>query len=63
VRRRRKSLEQMVDGHSAKWGRVDVLVNNAGIVMDAQLKNMSEDQFDTVKRSISKAFTTAPRPS
>ena len=43
-----QSLEQMVDATFAKWGRVDVLVNNAGIVMDAQLKNMSEDQFDRV---------------
>ena len=43
-----KSLEQMVDATIAKWGRVDILVNNAGIVMDAQLKNMSEDQFDRV---------------
>jgi 3-oxoacyl-[acyl-carrier protein] reductase len=43
-----KSLEQMVDVTIAKWGRVDCLVNNAGIVMDAQLKNMSEDQFDSV---------------
>ena len=42
------SLEQMVDVTIAKWGRVDCLVNNAGIVMDAQLKNMSEDQFDSV---------------
>ncbi|HEX2831155.1 MAG TPA: 3-oxoacyl-ACP reductase FabG [Burkholderiales bacterium] len=43
-----QSLEQMVDATIAKWGRVDVLVNNAGIVADAQLKNMSEDQFDRV---------------
>ena len=42
------SLEQMVDATVARWGRVDCLVNNAGIVMDAQLKNMSEDQFDRV---------------
>jgi 3-oxoacyl-[acyl-carrier protein] reductase len=43
-----QSLEQMVEVTIAKWGRVDCLVNNAGIVMDAQLKNMSEDQFDQV---------------
>ena len=42
------SLEDMVDATVARWGRVDCLVNNAGIVMDAQLKNMSEDQFDRV---------------
>jgi 3-oxoacyl-[acyl-carrier protein] reductase len=43
-----KSLEGMVAATVAKWGRVDCLVNNAGIVADAQMKNMSEDQFDSV---------------
>lgn len=43
-----KSLEAMVKTTLDKWGRVDCLVNNAGIVMDAQLKNMTEDQFDKV---------------
>ena len=43
-----KSLESMVEVTLAKWGRVDCLVNNAGIVMDAQLKNMTEYQFDNV---------------
>ncbi len=42
------SLKGMVDATLAKWGRVDCLVNNAGIVSDAQLKNMTEDQFDNV---------------
>jgi 3-oxoacyl-[acyl-carrier protein] reductase len=43
-----QSLKTMVDATVAKWGRVDCLVNNAGIVMDAQIKNMTEDQFDKV---------------
>jgi 3-oxoacyl-[acyl-carrier protein] reductase len=43
-----KSLQAMVAATVAKWGRVDCLVNNAGIVSDAQLKNMTEDQFDRV---------------
>ena len=42
------SLKGMVDATLAKWGRVDCLVNNAGIVSDAQLKNMTEAQFDNV---------------
>ncbi len=42
------SLEAMVKATVALWGRVDCLVNNAGIVADAQLKNMTEDQFDSV---------------
>jgi 3-oxoacyl-[acyl-carrier protein] reductase len=43
-----KALEAMVEITVARWGRVDVLVNNAGIVSDAQFKNMDEDQFDRV---------------
>jgi 3-oxoacyl-[acyl-carrier protein] reductase len=43
-----QSLHNMVDATVARWGRVDCLVNNAGIVADAQLKNMTEDQFDRV---------------
>ena len=43
-----KALAGMVEATVAKWGRVDCLVNNAGIVMDSQLKNMTEDQFDQV---------------
>ena len=43
-----KSLEAMVKTTVDKWGRIDCLVNNAGIVADAQLKNMTEDQFDRV---------------
>lgn len=42
------TLDAMVRTVVAKWGRVDCLVNNAGIVADAQLKNMTEDQFDKV---------------
>jgi 3-oxoacyl-[acyl-carrier protein] reductase len=43
-----KSLEAMIAATLAKWGRIDCLVNNAGIVADAQLKNMTEEQFDNV---------------
>jgi len=42
------SIDAMVQGVMAKWGRIDTLVNNAGIVQDAQFKKMSEDQFDRV---------------
>src|SRR5688572_25349200 len=43
-----QSLRNMVDATVKKWGRVDCLVNNAGIVADSQIKNMTEDQFDRV---------------
>ncbi|MFI4954169.1 MAG: SDR family NAD(P)-dependent oxidoreductase, partial [Burkholderiales bacterium] len=44
----KESIARMVEGVMAKWGRIDTLVNNAGIVQDAQFKKMSDDQFDRV---------------
>ena len=44
----KEQIAAMVKGVMAKWGRIDCVVNNAGIVMDAQLKNMTDDQFDKV---------------
>lgn len=41
-------IEAMRDAVLAKQGRIDVLVNNAGVVMDAQLVKMTEEQFDKV---------------
>jgi len=42
------SIRAMVEAVMQKYGRIDVLVNNAGIVQDAQLLKMSELQFDRV---------------
>ncbi len=42
------SIEAMVAEIRERWGRVDILVNNAGIVADAQVKNMTDEQFDRV---------------
>ncbi|WP_027469464.1 3-oxoacyl-ACP reductase FabG [Deefgea rivuli] len=42
------TIAAMVAAVKEKYNRIDVLVNNAGIVMDAQLFKMSEDQFDRV---------------
>ncbi len=39
-------VQQAVD----TWGRLDVLVNNAGIVRDSVIWNMSVDDFDAVMR-------------
>ena len=41
-------IAAMRDALLAEKGRIDVLVNNAGIVMDAQLIKMTEDPFDKV---------------
>jgi len=42
------SIAKMVEGVMAAWGRIDTLVNNAGIVQDAQFKKMTDDQFERV---------------
>lgn len=52
-----KSIESAVADVITKWGRIDVLVNNAGITRDAQLAKwkdgqltatMTDDQWDAV---------------
>ena len=43
-----ESIGRMVEAVMAKWGRIDTLVNNAGIVQDAQLKKMTDEQFERV---------------
>lgn len=44
----RPQIEAMVKGVKEKWGRIDVLVNNAGIIQDGQLYKMTDEQFDRV---------------
>ncbi|MCU1351552.1 MAG: short-chain dehydrogenase/reductase [Acidimicrobiales bacterium] len=41
-----RMVQQAID----TWGRLDVLVNNAGIVRDSAIWNMSEADFDAVMR-------------
>jgi 3-oxoacyl-[acyl-carrier protein] reductase len=38
----------MVKAVVAQFGRIDILINNAGIVRDSQLVKMSEENFDLV---------------
>ncbi|MBP2642044.1 MAG: 3-oxoacyl-[acyl-carrier-protein] reductase [Firmicutes bacterium] len=45
---KKAEIDSMVADVVAKWGRVDVLVNNAGIIADGQLYKMTEEQFDRV---------------
>jgi 3-oxoacyl-[acyl-carrier protein] reductase len=42
------SIARMVERVMAAWGRIDTLVNNAGIVQDAQFKKMTDEQFERV---------------
>ncbi|MBA4176117.1 MAG: 3-oxoacyl-ACP reductase [Leptothrix sp. (in: Bacteria)] len=44
----RVSVDLMVDGVMRRHGRIDVLVNNAGITKDARLVKMTLEQFDAV---------------
>ncbi|MEI8265883.1 MAG: 3-oxoacyl-ACP reductase FabG [Betaproteobacteria bacterium] len=44
----RPQVDAMVSVVKAQFGRIDVLVNNAGITKDARLQKMTLAQFDTV---------------
>ncbi len=44
----RAVIDDVVAKVTAKFGRIDVLVNNAGITMDSSLKKMTIAQFDKV---------------
>jgi 3-oxoacyl-[acyl-carrier protein] reductase len=43
-----RDAEALVEAATQAFGRLDVLVNNAGITRDATLKKMTEEQFDQV---------------
>jgi 3-oxoacyl-[acyl-carrier protein] reductase len=45
---RTEQVQAMVDLALERFGRIDCLVNNAGITKDARLVKMTEEQFDQV---------------
>jgi 3-oxoacyl-[acyl-carrier protein] reductase len=45
---RREDAERLVEAARAQFGRLDVLVNNAGITRDAVLVRMKDDDWDRV---------------
>ena len=44
----RAAIDDLVARVKAQFGRIDVLVNNAGITQDARLQKMTIEQFDKV---------------
>lgn len=44
----REAIQDMAASVRARFGRIDVLVNNAGITRDARLQKMTPEQFDEV---------------
>lgn len=44
----KKEVEQVMKEINQTFDKIDVLINNAGITMDAQFKNMTEEQWDRV---------------
>ncbi|MCE5194160.1 MAG: SDR family NAD(P)-dependent oxidoreductase [Nitrospiraceae bacterium] len=46
-----KQVNNMADAVYKKWGRVDLLVNNAGITKDELMINMKEEDWDRILRT------------
>lgn len=44
--RRKKDIDRIVDDIYTKWGRIDVLVNNAGICKETSFLEISENEWD-----------------
>ncbi|MEK6676345.1 MAG: 3-oxoacyl-[acyl-carrier-protein] reductase [Planctomycetota bacterium] len=44
----RTAIDELVDSVSEQYGRIDIVVNNAGITRDGLLMSMDDDQFDEV---------------
>ncbi|MGB6691198.1 MAG: SDR family oxidoreductase [Terracidiphilus sp.] len=41
-------VRQMVEDTVARWGKIDILFNNAGVVLVKPLEEMTEDEWDRV---------------
>ncbi|MEX2175866.1 MAG: SDR family NAD(P)-dependent oxidoreductase, partial [Pirellulaceae bacterium] len=40
-------VDALVDGLVETWGKLDILINNAGVTRDTLLPRMSDDDWDT----------------
>ncbi|MGV8153515.1 MAG: 3-oxoacyl-ACP reductase FabG [Alkaliphilus sp.] len=45
---KKEEVDEMVEKVVAKFGKLDIIINNAGITSDAKLVRMTEEQFDKV---------------
>lgn len=45
---KKEEVDQMVANVKEKYGQIDILINNAGIIRDAMLVKMTEEQFNEV---------------
>ncbi|OGP51376.1 MAG: 3-oxoacyl-[acyl-carrier-protein] reductase [Deltaproteobacteria bacterium RBG_13_43_22] len=43
-----QEVQSQIDGLQKEWGRIDVLINNAGITKDSLLMRMKEEDWDRV---------------
>ena len=43
-----ESIQQVVEAVVEKFGRLDILINNAGVTRDTLLPRMSDEEWDTV---------------
>lgn len=44
----KSDVERMMESVVSEWGKVDILMNNAGVAADAPAEHMSEEDFDRV---------------
>jgi acetoacetyl-CoA reductase len=52
-----QECEQLIDSVIAKYGKIDVLINNAGITQDATLKKMTPTQWqDVINANLNSVF-------
>jgi NAD(P)-dependent dehydrogenase (short-subunit alcohol dehydrogenase family) len=45
---RRSEVQKMMGGVEAEFGRLDLLVNNAGVFFPARFEDLTEEQWDTI---------------
>ena len=43
-----EAVTRLVEGLAAKWGKLDIVVNNAGITKDTLIPRMTDEQWDEV---------------